>query len=188
MGEMEKNQTQTRTSTRIPRQLLLRVVPEQCLHAQLELAPYTAVMFGPSRKRTSAGMLNSQETLGLAVCMLFCTLQLSAAIPARKTDEQTQMRSCKQGVLLEPEAGCCLWPLVLQNLGSAHADANQRLRSTQRSRLPLMLRPGWQILSAQGAVLVKPVFFCTETGSACFHRQGFVRAPDCHGSRSFVPG
>lgn len=32
------------------------------------------------------------------------------------------------------------------------------------SRLPLMLGPGWQSLSAQGDILVKPVFFCTETG------------------------
>jgi len=87
-----------------------------------------------------------------------------------------------------PEAGCWLWPSVLQNLGSAHADANRRLRSTRLSPLPLMLGPGWQILSAQGAVLVKPVFFCTETSSTCFHRRGFVCAPDCRESRSFVPG
>lgn len=98
---------------------------------------------------------------------------------AGELDEQTRMCSRKQGVLLEPEAGYWLWPLVLQNLGSAHADANRRLWSTRRSHLPLMLGPGWHILSAQGAVLVKPVFFCTETGSACFHRQGFVCAPDC---------
>lgn len=128
---------------------------------QLELASCTAVMFGPSHKCLSAGMLNGQETFGLVVCMLLCTLQLPVAILAREMDEQTQVGSCKQGALLEPKAGCWLWPLVLQNLGSAHAGANQRLWSTQHSPLPLMLGPGWQILSVQGAVLVKPVFFRT---------------------------
>lgn len=105
------------------------MVPEQRPHVQLGLAPRTAVMFGPSRERASAGMLSSPENSGLAVCMLLRTLQRA---PARETDDQTQMRSCKHGVLLEPEAGCWWWPLVLQNLGSAHADANRRLRSTQR--------------------------------------------------------
>lgn len=61
------------------------------------------------------------------------TLRLSAAIPARETDKETRMRPRKQGALLEPEAGCRLWPFVLQNLGSAPADANRRLRSTQCS-------------------------------------------------------
>lgn len=77
----KKNQTQTHTGARIPRQLLLRAVPEQRPRVQLALAPRTAVMFGPSRERASAGMLSSPENSGLAVCMLLRTLQLSAAIP-----------------------------------------------------------------------------------------------------------
>lgn len=156
-------------SARIPRQLLLRVVPEQCLHMQQELAPCTTLMFGPSCKHTSAGMLNSQETSGLTVCMLLPMLQLSQM---SETDEQTPMCSCKHGALLEPQAGCWLWPLVLQNPGSAHADANRRLRSAQHNHLLLMLGPGWQILSAQEPILVKPVFFLHRDWFSVFSQAG----------------
>lgn len=55
--------------------------PSSVQRVQLELAPRTAVMFGPSRERASPGMLNGQENSGLAVCTLLRTLQLSAAIP-----------------------------------------------------------------------------------------------------------
>lgn len=60
---------------------------------QLKLAPCTAVMFGSSHKRTSAEMLKGRETLGLEVYMLLCTLQLSAAIPEKEMDGQTQMQT-----------------------------------------------------------------------------------------------
>lgn len=120
MGEMEKKTNPSPYERYNPDATAL--VPKQHLHVPAGARTLRRCDVDPSRKRPSAGMLVSQETLGL-----------SAAIPARETGEETQARTCKQGALLEPEAGCWLWPLVLQNLGSAPADANRRLWSTQCS-------------------------------------------------------
>lgn len=79
-------------------------------------------------------------------------------------------------VLLEPGAGCCLWPLVLQSLGSAHADANQGLRSTQLSAFDA---GAWlaEPLSAQGDCsgqtclffAQRPVEHVFKGGDPCMH-------------------
>lgn len=82
-------------------------------------------------------------------------LPLSAALLRRQTGAQTQMHSCKQDVLLEPGAGCWLWPLVLQSLVSAHTDANQGLRSTQLSAFDA------------GAWLAEPLCTRGHSGQTC---------------------
>lgn len=85
--------------------------------------------FGPSC--TSAGMGSSHETVAGWVGQH--SGFHAAALPVSLMDEKTQTHLCKPGTLLEPEAGCPLWPSVLQNMGSTPADANRRLWSTQHT-------------------------------------------------------
>lgn len=90
----------------------------------------------------AAGMLSSQDIWGL----------LSAA---PEEADSTNPDAPDVDVLLEPGAGCCLWPLVLQTLSSAHADANQGLQSTQLSAFDA------------GAWLAEPLCTRGRSGQTC---------------------
>lgn len=120
----------------------------------------TAVLPGPS-------CWNAGQPGRFGVCMLL----LSAALPRRQTGVQAQMLSRKQDVLLEPGAGCWLWPLVLQTPGSAHADANLGLRSTQLSafdagRASLHKGTFWSNLSF---FALRPVEHVFKGRDSCLH-------------------